>query len=213
MCIQATRGLTPFCLRCFLKTVYIYVTPCKIIKTCHQVPNHSEFPPSYDHIKKIKGKTEAALQMIFTLAGNEEFHNIEMSTIWKLLDTCIISIITYGAEAWTTTKAEENALQKILDNIIKRIIKTPTTTPSELTTAETGIWDIETQVMKTQIMYYHKIVNTRPKESTLYKVTTDPDNPWKKKITNTLRKINITETEFLEKNKKTSKNNCHPEAK
>ena len=157
-----------------------------------------------DHIKKIKGKTEAALQMIFTLAGNEEFHNIEMSTIWKLLDTCIIPIITYGAEAWTTTKAEENALHKILDNIIKRIMKTPTTTPSELTTSETGIWDIETQVMRTQIMYYHKIVNTRPKESTLYKVTTDPDNPWKKKITNTLMKINITETEFLEK-KKTKK--------
>ena len=43
-----------------------------------------------DHIKKIKGKTEAALQMIFTLAGIEEFHNIEMSTLWKLLDTCII---------------------------------------------------------------------------------------------------------------------------
>ena len=128
-----------------------------------------------------------------------------MSTIWKLLDTCIIPIITYGAEAWTTTKAEENALQKILDNIIKRIIKTPTTTPSELTTAETGIWDIETQVMKTQIMYYHKIVNTRPKESTLYKVTTDPDNPWKKKITNTLMKINITETEFLEKKKNKQK--------
>ena len=104
--------------------------------------------------------------MIFTLGGNEEFHNIEMSTIWKLLDTCIIPIITYGAEAWTTTKAEENAIQKILDNIIKRIIKPPTTTPSELTTAETGIWDIETQVMKTQIMYYHTIVNIRPKEST-----------------------------------------------
>ena len=35
-----------------------------------------------DHIKKIKGTTETALQMIFTLAGNEEFHNIEMSTIF-----------------------------------------------------------------------------------------------------------------------------------
>ena len=46
------------------------------------------------------------------------------------------------AEAWTPTKAEEGALQKILDNIIKRILKTPTTTPSELTTADTGIWDI-----------------------------------------------------------------------
>ena len=29
--------------------------------------------------KKIEGKTEAALQMIFTLAGNEEFHNIEIA--------------------------------------------------------------------------------------------------------------------------------------
>ena len=72
-----------------------------------------------DHIKKTKGKTEAALQMILTLAGNDEFHNIEMSTIWKLLDACIIPIITYGAEAWTPTKAEEGALQRILDNIIK----------------------------------------------------------------------------------------------
>ena len=42
-----------------------------------------------------------------------------MSTIWMLLDTCIIPIITYRAEAWTTTNAEENAPQKILDNIIK----------------------------------------------------------------------------------------------
>ena len=158
-----------------------------------------------DHIKKTKGKTEAALQMILTLAGNDEFHNIEMSTIWKLLDACIIPIITYGAEAWTPTKAEEGALQKILDNIIKRILKIPTTTPSELTTAETGIWDIESQVMKTQIIYYHKIINTRPKESTLYKVATDPKNPWKKRITNTLKKINIEENEFLEKSPKQAK--------
>ena len=99
-----------------------------------------------DHIQKIKCKIEAALRMIFTLAENEElFHNTEMSTIWKLLETYILPIITHGAEAWNTTKADENALQKILDNIIKRILATPTTTPSELTTAETGMWDIETQ--------------------------------------------------------------------
>ena len=43
--------------------------------------------------------------------------------------------------------------------------------------------------------------NTRPKEITLSKVTTDPNNPclWKKKITNTLMKINIIESEFLGK--------------
>ena len=30
-----------------LKTLYPYVTPCKITKTCHKVPNFSEFPPNY----------------------------------------------------------------------------------------------------------------------------------------------------------------------
>ena len=59
-----------------------------------------------------------------------------MSTIWKLLDASMIPIITYGAEAWTPTKAEKGALQKILDNIIKRILKTPTITPSELNRAD-----------------------------------------------------------------------------
>ena len=51
-----------------------------------------------DHIKKTKGKTEAALQTILSLAGNDEFHNIEMDIIWKLVHSCIIPIITYGAE-------------------------------------------------------------------------------------------------------------------
>ena len=113
------------------------------------------------------------------------FHDIGMSTIWKLLDASMIPIITYGVEAWTPTKAEEGALQKIIDNIIKQILTPPTTTPSELTTTETEILEKESQVMKTQIMYYHKIVNTRPKESTLYKIATDPKNLWKKRITNT----------------------------
>ena len=44
------------------------------------------------HINKIKGKTEAAIQTIFNLAGNEEFRTIEMSTIWKLVQTCLIPV-------------------------------------------------------------------------------------------------------------------------
>ena len=59
-----------------------------------------------EHIKYIKGKTEAALQTIFNLAGNDNFSNMEMKVVWKLVDTCIIPIITYAAEAWMPTKAE-----------------------------------------------------------------------------------------------------------
>ena len=48
-----------------------------------------------DHIKKLKGKTEAALQTIFNLAGNKNFNQIEMKTIWKLVETCILPIILH----------------------------------------------------------------------------------------------------------------------
>jgi hypothetical protein len=43
-----------------------------------------------DHLIKTKGKVEAALQNIFSLAGNSEFHHIEMA-IWRLVHACINS--------------------------------------------------------------------------------------------------------------------------
>ena len=80
-----------------------------------------------EHIKNIKGKTEAALQIIFNLAGNDNFSNMEMKVVWKLVDTCIIPIITYAAEAWMATKSEMEQLEKIFSNTLKRILKTPIT--------------------------------------------------------------------------------------
>ena len=77
-----------------------------------------------------------------------------MATLWKLVHTCLIPILTYGAETWMPTKAELTQVQRILYTPIKRILKAPMTTPSEIITAETGIWDIETQVAKKQITYY-----------------------------------------------------------
>ena len=95
-----------------------------------------------DHIKKKKGKTEAALQTIFNIAGNKDFNQLEMKTIWKLVETCIIPTILYAAETWTITKKETEQLQKILDNVVRRILLTPPTTPREILQLETGIWDI-----------------------------------------------------------------------
>ena len=111
-----------------------------------------------DHIKSTKGKVEAAYQMIMTLSTNAEFLKIEMDTIWKLIETCIIPIITYGAESWTPSKAEQQKLQRILDNILKRTLKVPNSTPSETLLIETGIWSIEMyRAKKKQILYYHKV--------------------------------------------------------
>ena len=110
-----------------------------------------------DHIQKTQRQTEAALQTIFNLAGNKNFNQIEMKTIWKLVETCILPIILYAAETWIPTKGEVEQIKKILDNILKRIFQTPPTTPSEIIQLEKGVWDIETMIEEKQIMYYHRI--------------------------------------------------------
>ena len=85
-----------------------------------------------DHIKKLRGKPEVALQTILMLASNDELHNIEMATIWRLYHSCILPIITYGAETWTPTQNELDQIQKIgTINTLKRIMRIPITTPSE----------------------------------------------------------------------------------
>ena len=92
-----------------------------------------------NHIKKIKGKTESALQTILHIAKNINFCGIEMKCIWTLVDTCIIPIITYGMEAWTFNKQEKEELKKIFVQILKRILKVPHSTPTENIYIETAL--------------------------------------------------------------------------
>ncbi len=104
-----------------------------------------------DHITELKGKTEAAIQTLFQIAGDSNFKGIEMESTWKLLETCIYPIATYGSETWEPTKKEMTEMNKIVDNIIKRILMTPVTTPRETLYIETGLLDIQHTIMKNRI--------------------------------------------------------------
>ena len=76
-----------------------------------------------DHINSLKGKVEAAYQKMLALAGDEDFSNIEMKVMWKILESCISPIITYGGEAWESKEADFKKVNTIYENIIKRILK------------------------------------------------------------------------------------------
>ena len=65
-----------------------------------------------DHITSIASKAEATYQTVLMLAHDSNFDGIQMEIIWKLLDTCIIPIITYGSETWNTTKTETHHINK-----------------------------------------------------------------------------------------------------
>jgi hypothetical protein len=166
-----------------------------------------------DHLKKIKGKTEAAFQTILNLTGNDEFHKIEMSIIWKLITSCIIPIITYGAEVWIPTKQEINQADTILQNILKRILKLPVTTPKEIVIAETNIWDIETYLLKKQLTYYHRIRKQNNRNKMVEAVTGNVKNAWMKQIRQAMEKTNIQETYLLAMNKKQAKKHIHNQVK
>ena len=60
------------------------------------------------------------------------------------METCIIPIMTYGAESRTTTQKESQKIQTIMNNIIKRILQVPQSTLNDAITIETGILNIQT---------------------------------------------------------------------
>ena len=98
----------------------------------------------YDQIKSIESKVEAAYQTLTAVTEDREFRGIKMKSIWLLVKTCIIPIITYACETWSTNKMELKNLNQVLDKVIRRILMTPDSTPREALYIETGLLDIET---------------------------------------------------------------------
>ena len=80
------------------KTTLLYINDMEI-DTCEHYKYLGETITAKNsldkHIQQTKGKTEAALQTALYIAGDIKFKGIAMQTIWTLLETCIIPIITY----------------------------------------------------------------------------------------------------------------------
>ena len=143
-----------------------------------------------DHIAEIKGKAEAAYQTLLSIAGNKYFHNIEMKIIWKMIETCIIPIITYGGETRCPTKKENKEINNILDNIIKRILMVPRTTPREVLYIETGLMDIEHICSKNRINM-EKRISMNPDSITYKTMENGAKHGWKYETEKTKQQHNI----------------------
>ena len=114
-----------------------------------------------DQIKQNRMKSEGALQTILGIAKDPHLKGIEMDTVWKLLETCIIPILTYGCETWAPLKKEYKELNRILDQIIKRILMIPTTTPREALYIETGLTDMKHMMDNKRIQMEKRLEKTK----------------------------------------------------
>ena len=110
--------------------------------------------------------------------GNQHFNNIELETAWKLLETCIQPIITYGGETWEMTKQEEKRINQIQENIIRRILMVPQSTPTESLYIETGLLNITTIVTKNRLNMEKKL-HKHPEKLTSKIMELNTKNGWK----------------------------------
>ncbi len=158
-----------------------------------------------DHTKKIRGKVEAAFQTIQLIAGDDNFNKLEMETIWKLVETCIIPIATYASETWNNNKTNTQEINRILDSIIKRILKTPVSTPRETLYMETGLMDLEHEAKRKQILMRHRLSRTT---NPLIQSTIDDDSKggWKERTDNLMKELEISKESLQLKKKNHSQN-------
>ena len=145
-----------------------------------------------DHIPSITAKAEATYQTILMLAHNSNFDGIQMETIWKLLDTCIIPILTYGSETWNLSKTETHHTNKILDNLLKRLLKTPTTTPREALYIETGLLDVKAITDQKRITMETRIHNN-PTPTSKALDQSENKKTWYRITQNTKQEYEITD--------------------
>jgi len=110
-----------------------------------------------EQLKEVRRKVEAAYNTILAIAGSVDLKGVEMKSIWEMVQSCLIPLITYGAEATTPTKKETEMRNGILQNILKRIIMTPKSTPCEPLYMETGLYNAESYIIRNKIQYMEKI--------------------------------------------------------
>ena len=161
-----------------------------------------------DHIKQMRGKTEGALQTILTIAKDPNLKGIEMETVWKLFETCITPIMTYGCETWNPTISETKEINKIIEGLIKRILLLPITTPREALYTETGLKDIKFFIDKNRLNMEKRMEKTKNEMISEILINT-AKNSWKNQTTKT-HEQNQTK---IEMNKKDTLNKLEHEFK
>ena len=148
-----------------------------------------------NQIEAIGRKVEAAYQTLIAITEDREFKGIKMASVWLLVNTCIIPIITYASETWSPNKQEQKKLNQTLDKIIRRILMTPESTPREALYIETGLLDVET-IAESKRMNMKARLN-RNRSEMMDKVLQNKDSQWEKENAITMEKYGITQEDLI----------------
>ena len=115
-----------------------------------------------------------------------------MGTIWESIESTVQAIITYSGEVWNPNKTETKEINRQLDNIIKRVLMVPQSTPREVLYMETGLLDAETILTKNRILMKSRL-SDGPNETMKKLKDATHNGSWNEETTRKKREIGITE--------------------
>ena len=146
-----------------------------------------------DQIKATKAKVENTYQTLLAIAENKNFSNIEMQTIWELTQSCITSTIAYSSEIWSPGKTENEKTNRIMDNILKRILMVPQSTPREALYIETGLLDPEAIRLKSRVLMEHRMMNGTSQRMKRFMTNNNTTTKWAEETKKTKQELGIDE--------------------
>ena len=149
-----------------------------------------------DHIKATKAKVENTYQTLLAIAGNKNFSNIEMQTIRELTQSCITSTIAYSSEIWNPGKTENERINRIMDNILKRILMVPQSTPREALYIETRLLDPEAIRLKNRVLMEHRMMNGKSQRMKRFTTNNNTTTKWAEETKKAKQELGIDEEDM-----------------
>ena len=108
-----------------------------------------------------ENKLLLTIRQISTTASSDVMRGIETSVIMALYEKCALTSLLSNCESWTLLSSEEQELDKVGIQAIKRLFNLPNTTPSVAIIYSLGLLYITQCIDQRKFMYLHKLLNRK----------------------------------------------------
>ena len=111
-----------------------------------------------ERLKVIARKCETICRKIDAIGAKNQVRKEEIRVQLKLSDICLMTVLTYGIEAWAKIRSVEmREIEKIQGKTLKRIFQLPVSTTCTGIIMETEKWPAEQKIQyATMMLYYNK---------------------------------------------------------
>ena len=143
-----------------------------------------------EHKKVISRKCETISREIDAIGAKNQVGKEEVRVKLKLFDTCLMTALTNGMEAWENIGlVEMKEIEKIQGKALKRIFQLPLSTTYTSIIMETGIWPAEQKIQYATMMLYHNKKNSDDNKKVKQVIEKQEQNQFKNTFYQKVQKI------------------------